>query len=99
MAAGAAPHAPSAVDIADATGPQVWADMTVEVALSVMAAAQAGHLVLCDADGRRTGLITQARLSGVRNRPSYTDRVRLADIVDEDRTAANAAPGALAASH
>ncbi|MDG4858706.1 CBS domain-containing protein [Streptomyces sp. T-3] len=98
LAAGAAPHLTSAVDVMDAAGPQVWGDMTVEVALSVMAAARAGHLVLCDADGRRTGLITRAQLTGVRDRPSYTDQVRLEDIVD-DRTVASTAPGVLAASH
>lgn len=64
----------------DATGPQVWNDMTVEVALSVMAAARTRHLVVCDEDGRRTGLVTQARLSTVRDSPGYTDRVRLRDV-------------------
>jgi hypothetical protein len=63
-----------------ATGPQVWDDMTVEVALSVMAAARTPRLVICDADGRRTGLVTLARLTAVRNAPGYTDRVRLRDL-------------------
>ncbi|MEU4983539.1 CBS domain-containing protein [Streptomyces sp. NPDC021969] len=67
----------------DAAGPQVWDDMTVEVALSVMAAARTGHLVVCDQDGQYTGLVTRARLTAVRNGPAYTDRVRLRDITDE----------------
>jgi CBS domain-containing protein len=63
-----------------ASGPQVWDDMTVEVALCVMAAARTGHLVVCDADGRRTGLVTRARLAAVRDGSGYTDRVRLRDV-------------------
>ena len=69
-------------DAMAATGPQVWDDMTVEVALSLMAAARTPHLVICDADGRRTGLVTLARLTAVRNGSGYTDRVRLRDIAD-----------------
>lgn len=67
----------------DAAGPQVWDDMTVEVALSVMAAARTGHLVVCDQDGQHTGLVTRARLTAVRNGSAYTDRVRLRDVTDE----------------
>jgi CBS domain-containing protein len=66
----------------DVDGPQVWDDMTVEVALSVMAAARTGHLVVCDGDGRCTGLVTRARLTAVRDGSGYTDRVRLRDIAD-----------------
>jgi CBS domain-containing protein len=68
----------------DAAGPQVWDDMTVEVALSVMAAARTGHLVVCDEDGQYTDLVTRARLTAVRNGSEYTDRVRLRDIADGD---------------
>ncbi len=64
----------------DASGPRVWDDMTVEVALSVMAAARTGHLVVCDEDGRRTDLVTRARLTAVRDSSGYTDRIRLRDI-------------------
>jgi hypothetical protein len=71
---------PRRTDAAPAAGPQVWDDMTVEVALSVMAAARTPRLVICDADGRRTGLVTLARLTAVRNAPGYTDRVRLRDL-------------------
>ncbi|MEU1044586.1 CBS domain-containing protein [Streptomyces sp. NPDC005897] len=69
-------------DVMDAAGPQVWYDMTVEVALSVMAAARAEHLVVCDEDARCVGLVTQARLTAVRNSSGYTDRLRLGDITD-----------------
>ncbi|MEW1998368.1 CBS domain-containing protein [Streptomyces coelicoflavus] len=71
-------------DAMDAAGPQVWDDMTVEVALSVMAAARTGHLVVCDDDGQCTALITLARLTDVRNGSAYTDRVRLRDVDDGD---------------
>jgi CBS-domain-containing membrane protein len=71
------------IDVMDAAGPQVWYDMTVEVALSVMAAARAEHLVVCDEDARRVGLVTQARLITVRDSSGYTDRLRLGDITDD----------------
>ncbi|MFG2678379.1 CBS domain-containing protein [Streptomyces sp. NPDC048392] len=74
----------TAADAMEAAGPQVWDDMTVEVALSVMAAARTGHLVVCDQDGQYTDLVTRARLAAVRNGPAYTDRVRLRDIADAD---------------
>ncbi|MFF9095805.1 CBS domain-containing protein [Streptomyces sp. NPDC014776] len=69
-------------DPADAAGPQVWEDMTVEVALSVMAAARTGQLVVCDEDGMYTGLVTRDRLTAVRDGSGYTDRIRLRDIAD-----------------
>jgi CBS domain-containing protein len=69
-------------DTMDAAGPQVWEDMTVEVALSVMAAARTGHLVVCDEDGLCTGLVTLARLTAIRDSSGYTDRLRLRDIAD-----------------
>ncbi|MEU9471481.1 CBS domain-containing protein [Streptomyces avermitilis] len=71
------------IDVMDTAGPHVWAAMTVEVALSVMASARAGHLFLCDEDGQCTGLITRAQLTVVRDSPSYTDQVRLGDIVGD----------------
>lgn len=70
-------------DVMDAAGPQVWDDMTVEVALSVMAAARTGHLVVCDEDGQYTDLVTRARLTAVRDGAGYTDRVRLRDVADD----------------
>ncbi|MFD5536750.1 CBS domain-containing protein [Streptomyces sp. NPDC127079] len=72
----------TAADPADAAGPQVWEDMTVEVALCVMTAARTGHLVVCDEDGLRTGLVTRDRLTAVRDGSGYTDRIRLRDIAD-----------------
>lgn len=55
--------------------------MTVELALSVMAGAGAGHLFLCDEDDQSTGLITRAQLIEVREGPAYTDQVRLRDVL------------------
>ncbi|MDT9683687.1 CBS domain-containing protein [Streptomyces sp. TRM76323] len=69
-------------DTMDAAGPQVWENMTVEVALSVMAADHTGHLVVCDEDGLCTGLVTRAGLTAVRDSSGYTDRIRLRDIAD-----------------
>ncbi|MER7488967.1 CBS domain-containing protein [Streptomyces sp. NPDC126497] len=66
----------------EAAGPQVWEDMTVEVALSVMTAARTGHLVVCDDDGLCTGLVTRVRLTAVRDGSGYTDRIRLRDVAD-----------------
>ncbi|WP_351230682.1 CBS domain-containing protein [Streptomyces sp. NPDC002133] len=68
------------VDVMDGAGLRVWDDMTVEVALSVMASARAGHLLVCDEDSQCTGVVTQTRLTAVRNDSAYTDRVRLRDI-------------------
>lgn len=68
---------------ADEAAPQVWGEMTVEVALSVMAGARAGHLLLCDDDGRCTTLITSAQLATVRGSAAYTDRVRLGDVLSD----------------
>jgi CBS domain-containing protein len=64
----------------NASGPRVRDDMTVEVALSLMAGARVDHLVLCDGDDQSTGLITLARLTALRAGPAYTDRVRLRDV-------------------
>ncbi|MFD5946327.1 CBS domain-containing protein [Streptomyces collinus] len=57
-------------------------DMTVEVALSLMAGARVDHLVLCDGDDQSTGVVTLARLTVLRGVPTYTDRVRLRDVPD-----------------
>ncbi|MFG2266663.1 CBS domain-containing protein [Streptomyces sp. NPDC048720] len=80
--ASAHPAHSTMADTMDAAGPQVWEDMTVEVALSVMAAARTGHLVVCDEDGSHTGLVTRAGLMAVRDGSAYTDRIRLRDIAD-----------------
>jgi CBS domain-containing protein len=57
--------------------------MTVEVALSVMAGARAGHLLVCDDGGLCSGLVTQAQLAAVRDSFAYTDRVQLRDILGQ----------------
>ncbi|WP_329118760.1 CBS domain-containing protein [Streptomyces sp. NBC_01353] len=75
-------HRPEA-DAVDTGGPQVCDDMTVEVALSVMAGARTGHLLVCDNDGLCTGLVTQAQLSTVRDSSAYTDRLQLRDIAGD----------------
>ncbi|MFC5959874.1 CBS domain-containing protein [Streptomyces pratens] len=71
------------VDAMEAAGPQLCDDMTVEVALSVMASARTGHLLVCDHDGVCTGLLTQAQLTAVRDSSAYTDRVQLRDILGD----------------
>nr|WP_030771897.1 CBS domain-containing protein [Streptomyces sp. NRRL F-2664] len=70
-------------DAMEAAGPQLGDDMTIEVALAVMAGARAGHLLVRDEDGLCTGLITQGRLAAVRDSAAYTDRVRLRDVLGE----------------
>ncbi|WP_345643856.1 hypothetical protein [Streptomyces tremellae] len=77
----ASPGRGTAVDATDTAAPRVWATMTVEVALSVMAAARTRHLAVCDEDGQCTVLVTLAGLTAVRDSPGYTDRTRLGDIV------------------
>ncbi|MFI1675689.1 hypothetical protein [Streptomyces sp. NPDC020607] len=73
--------ATDAIDATDACALQVCDDMTVEVALSVMAGARTGHLFICENDGLSTQLVTQAQLAAVRDSPEYTDRVQLRDIL------------------
>ncbi|WP_314221773.1 CBS domain-containing protein [Streptomyces zaehneri] len=58
--------------------------MTVEVALSVMAGAQVDHLILCDGDDQCTGSVTRAQLAVLRAGATYTDRLRLRDVLDLD---------------
>ncbi|KOU32727.1 CBS domain containing protein [Streptomyces sp. WM6372] len=70
-------------DAMEAAGPQVCDDMTVEVALAVMASARADHLLVCDEDGLCTGLITHAQLTTVRDSAAYTDRTRLRDVLGD----------------
>ncbi|WP_405586291.1 hypothetical protein [Streptomyces sp. NBC_01092] len=66
----------------DAAGPRVRDDMTVEVALAVMASADVEYLVLCDGDDECTGSITRAELAVHRRSSTYTDRLRLRDVLD-----------------
>ncbi len=72
----------TAADAMDAADPRVWEDMTVEVALSLMAAARTDHLIVCDDDGLYTGLVTRAGLTAARDGSGYTDRIRLRDTAD-----------------
>ncbi|MEV6804756.1 CBS domain-containing protein [Streptomyces sp. NPDC051132] len=70
-------------EVMDPAGPQVCDDMSVEVALAVMAAARTARLVVCDQDGQCTGLVTRTELAAVRDSSGYTDRVRLRDILGD----------------
>ncbi|MDX3076625.1 CBS domain-containing protein [Streptomyces sp. MI02-7b] len=81
--ASATPVHKTVADAMDTAGPQVCDDMTVEVALSVMASARVGHLLICDNDGLCTGLVTQAQLTAVHDSSVYTDRVQLRDILGD----------------
>lgn len=76
----------SAVDDMDAAGPRVRDDMTVEVALAVMAGAGVEYLLLCDGDDECTGSITRAELAVHRRSSTYTDRLRLRDVLDGPST-------------
>lgn len=78
---GVAPVPRTVADAMETAGPQVCDDMTVEVALSVMASARTTHLLVCDNDGVCTGLLTQAQLTAARDSTVYTDRVQLRDIL------------------
>ncbi|MER5362792.1 hypothetical protein [Streptomyces sp. NPDC002785] len=77
----ATPVRGTAADAMDTGAPQVCDDMTVEVALSLMASARTGHLLVCDNDGLCTQLVTQAQLTAARDNSAYTDRIQLRDIL------------------
>jgi hypothetical protein len=64
---------------------RVFDDMTVEVALSIMAGAGVEHLFLCDGDDERTGSVTRAELVLHRDSSAYTDRIRLRDVLGAPR--------------
>ncbi|MFD1312810.1 CBS domain-containing protein [Streptomyces kaempferi] len=81
--ASAGPVHKTVAEVMDAAGPQVCDDMSVEVALSIMAAARTGRLVVCDQDGQCTGLVTQTELTAIRDSSAYTDRVRLRDLLGD----------------
>ncbi|MGW7261739.1 CBS domain-containing protein [Streptomyces sp. NPDC054834] len=77
------PAAPvTAVEDIEGRGPRVCDDMTVEVALAVMASARVEYLTVCDGDDQSTALITLVRLAGLRDSSTYTDRIRLRDVLD-----------------
>ncbi|MEU6810454.1 CBS domain-containing protein [Streptomyces sp. NPDC046831] len=81
------------VDDSEAYGPRVCDDMTVEVALAVMAGARVEYLTLCDGDDQSTGLITLARLAALRGSSTYTDRIRLRDVPQGPLPTPGARPG------
>ncbi|MFD8971688.1 MULTISPECIES: hypothetical protein [unclassified Streptomyces] len=78
--ANATPVDRKVADPTETAAPRVGDDMTVEVALSVVISALAGHLLICDDDGVCTRLVTRAQLAAVRDSSAYTDRIRLRDI-------------------
>ncbi|WP_251054168.1 CBS domain-containing protein [Streptomyces sp. ISL-66] len=97
--ASAPPADRTVADAMDAAGPQVCDDMTVEVALAVMASARAGHLLVCDEDGLCTGLVTRAQLVAVGDGAAYTDRVRLRDVLGDHGPVASSATTMAEAEH
>ncbi|MFE7752599.1 CBS domain-containing protein [Streptomyces sp. NPDC057428] len=70
-------------DAMDTAGPQVCDDMTVEVALSVMASARTRHLLVCDDSGLCIGLVTQDQLTAAHDRSAHSDRVQLRDVLGD----------------
>ncbi|MFI9748266.1 CBS domain-containing protein [Streptomyces sp. NPDC052494] len=70
-------------DVMEVAGPQVCDDMTVEVALAVMASARTGHLLVCDEDGLCTGLVTRSQLTAVRDSAAYNDQIRLRAVTGD----------------
>ncbi|MGW7202703.1 CBS domain-containing protein [Streptomyces sp. NPDC054837] len=87
------------VEVMETGGPQVCDDMSVEVALSVMAAARTGRLLVCDQDGQCTGLVTQTELIAIRDSSAYTDRVRLRDILGDHGSSVSPVTAAAEAEH
>ncbi|WTN46508.1 CBS domain-containing protein [Streptomyces sp. NBC_00631] len=81
------------VDDIEGQGPRVGDDMTVEVALAVMAGARVQYLTVCDADDQSTGLITLVRLAVLRDSATYTDRIRLRDVLDGSLSSPRDRPG------
>jgi len=79
------PHPAPAIMTATADfeghGPRVDDDMTVEVALAVMASARVEYLTVCDGDDQSTALVTLVRLALLRDSSAYTDRIRLRDVL------------------
>lgn len=72
-------------DTPEASGPQVWDDMTVEVALAVMASARTDRLLVTDGDGLCSRPVSRTLLAAVRAGDAYTDRVRLRDVLGDRR--------------
>ncbi|MGV9358348.1 CBS domain-containing protein [Streptomyces misionensis] len=75
------PAPASVADDGAGHGPRVCDDMTVEVALAVMAGAGVEYLTVCDGDDESTGSITRVRLAVLRASAAYSDRIRLRDVL------------------
>ncbi|MFD7995138.1 CBS domain-containing protein [Streptomyces mexicanus] len=88
------PTPPPATGDPEGHGPRVCDDMTVEVALAVMAGARVEYLTVCDGDDQDTDSVTLAWLTVLRNSPAYTDRVRLRDVLDGSLRSPGAIPAA-----
>ncbi|MER7690281.1 hypothetical protein [Streptomyces sp. NPDC097610] len=82
-------------DALDTSGPRVGDDITVEVALFLMASARVEYLLLRDQDEHCTGSVTRAQLAAVRDSPAHTDRIRVRDVLGAGGPHGRA-PGALA---
>jgi hypothetical protein len=80
-----APAPTKRIDVGAASGPRVFDDMTVEVALSLMASARVEYLLLCDGDDQCTGAVSRTRLAAFRDSSAYTDRSRLRDVLTRSR--------------
>lgn len=83
------------IDHLDPIELRVFDDMTVEVALSVMAGAGVEYLLLCDGDDEHTGAVTHAELAVHRDSFAYTDRVRLRDVLGAPRPVVSPSPFSL----
>ncbi|MFE1247011.1 CBS domain-containing protein [Streptomyces sp. NPDC058735] len=84
---------PAPVTVVEDHGPRVGDDMTVEVALAVMAGAGVAYLTVCDEDDQRTGLVTLVRLTDLRAGSAYTDRIRLREVLDGPPSSSGPRPG------
>ncbi|MFF4800001.1 CBS domain-containing protein [Streptomyces sp. NPDC001351] len=85
----------TAVEDIQGHGPRACDDMTVEVALAVMASARVEYLTVCDGDDQGTALISLVRLAVLRDSSTYTDRIRLRDVLDESLLSPGGRSGAL----
>ncbi|MFG2739434.1 hypothetical protein ACGFY0_05105 [Streptomyces chartreusis] len=75
------PDVMARLDHLDAIELRVSDDMTVEVALSIMAGAGVEYLLLCNGDDERIGSVTRAELAVHRDSSAYTDRIRLRNVL------------------
>jgi CBS domain-containing protein len=64
-------------------GPQVGDDTTLDVALSVLVGAGVDHLLIRDADGVCSGLVTRAELTAHRVGSWFLEETKLRDILHD----------------